>query len=309
MKNCAETIYEYIPHMEVIVTCKSISPGSLETMQPLNCRRQLGEISVAGITLAEWQQVHFGTLPANYELSIRIDLWPSPVLRQILLNANQNLLISGADGEELVKLKVSRDDSCQQLQLDADSFLLRYPWDILKINEQVISNINDNNLRGIVREHVTIDGNLHLGAGSVILPGVFIEGKVMVGENCKIGPNCYLRGNTCIGNNCHIGQAVEIKNSLIMDNVSIGHLSYLGDSIVCPKVNFGAGTITANLRHDGKNHRSAAGNMLVDTGRRKFGTIVGDNVHTGIHTSIYPGRKFWPDVCTKPGDIVAVDIK
>ena len=53
---------------------------------------------------------------------------------------------------------------------------------------------------------------------------------------------------------------------------------------------------------------SLVGKELVDTGRRKFGAIVGDGVHTGIHTSIYPGRKIWSEQSTKPGDIVAEDI-
>ena len=72
-------------------------------------------------------------------------------------------------------------------------------------------------------------------------------------------------------------------------------------------VNFGAGTITSNLRHDGNNHRTPVAGQLVDTGRRKFGTIVGDGVHTGINTSIYPGRKFAPGSTTLPGEVVQKD--
>jgi bifunctional UDP-N-acetylglucosamine pyrophosphorylase/glucosamine-1-phosphate N-acetyltransferase len=102
---------------------------------------------------------------------------------------------------------------------------------------------------------------------------------------------------------------VEIKNSLVMRGSSIGHLSYCGDSIVGEGVNFGAGTITANFRHDGGNHRSVVGGELVDTGRRKFGAVLGDHVHTGIHTSIYPGRKLWPKASTRPGDVVRRDIE
>jgi len=101
---------------------------------------------------------------------------------------------------------------------------------------------------------------------------------------------------------------VEIKNSLLMNNVSAGHLSYLGDSIVSPDTNFGAGTITANFRHDGRNHRSIVADELLDTGRRKLGAIIGDDVHTGIHTAIYPGRKIWPSCSTLPGDIVKRDL-
>jgi bifunctional UDP-N-acetylglucosamine pyrophosphorylase/glucosamine-1-phosphate N-acetyltransferase len=73
-------------------------------------------------------------------------------------------------------------------------------------------------------------------------------------------------------------------------------------------VNLGAGTIVSNLRHDGKNHRSKLGGLLVDTGRRKFGTIIGDHVHTGIQTSIYPGRKLWPHTSTLPAEVVRDDV-
>ena len=93
-----------------------------------------------------------------------------------------------------------------------------------------------------------------------------------------------------------------------MNKVAAGHLSYIGDSIVGQHTNFGAGTITSNFRHDGRNHTSKVCGKLLDTGRRKFGSIIGENVHTGIHTSIYPGRKIWADLCTLPGDIVKHDL-
>ena len=149
---------------------------------------------------------------------------------------------------------------------------------------------------------------IRLGEGSRILPGVFIEGNAVIGKNCKIGPNCYIRGNTVIGDNCHIGQAVEIKNSVIGFKTAVGHLSYVGDSVLGDRVNFGAGTIIGNLRHDGKNHRSLVDGVLVDTGRRKFGAIVGNDVHAGVHTAIYPGRKLAPGASTRPGDIVQLDL-
>ena len=66
--------------------------------------------------------------------------------------------------------------------------------------------------------------------------------------------------------------------------------------------------VSANFRHDGKNHRSMVQGCLIDTGRRKFGSIIGENVHTGIHTAIYPGRKIWADVQTRPGDVVQLDL-
>ncbi|HEY8990922.1 MAG TPA: hypothetical protein VIM46_03020, partial [Luteolibacter sp.] len=189
------------------------------------------------------------------------------------------------------------------------SFLIRHPWDFLRANEACVGALDATLIQGDVHPSALIEGHLQVGAGTRILPGVFIEGNVIIGENCKIGPNCYLRGNTSIGDGCHVGQAVEIKNSILLTKTSVGHLSYVGDSILGEKVNFGAGTITSNLRHDGQNHRSMVDGELVDTGRRKFGVIVGDGVHTGIHTSLYPGRKLWPGTSTRPGEIVQHDLQ
>ncbi|MBN1503163.1 NTP transferase domain-containing protein [Candidatus Woesearchaeota archaeon] len=183
-----------------------------------------------------------------------------------------------------------------------------YPWDLLDANSHLLHHITESELYGKIGTNVTIDGNLVLGEGSELLNGVYIEGNVIIGDFCKIGPNCYIRGNTTIGERCHIGQAVEIKNSIIMDNSKIPHLSYVGDSVIGSDVNLGAGTITANLRHDNGNIKSMVKGKLIDTGRRKLGAIIGDNVHTGINTSIYPGRKIWPNQSTPPSEVVKKDM-
>jgi bifunctional UDP-N-acetylglucosamine pyrophosphorylase/glucosamine-1-phosphate N-acetyltransferase len=280
-------------------------------MEPLGCGRQLHEICIAGTAIA----VHLENLfkhaeyAAPAELEIKADFRPSPALVKEIIGSSENLVVLAADGSELLKFTCSGSGNCRKIEADKDSMQLRFPWDILAVNEKLVAEISENKIHGDVSDRATIAGVLHAGKGTVILPGVYIEGKVIIGENCKIGPNCYLRGNTYIGNNCHIGQAVEIKNSLIMDKVSIGHLSYIGDSVICRNTNIGAGAITANLRHDGKNHRSMVDNCLVDTGRRKFGVIIGEDVHTGIHNSIYPGRKIWPGASTEPGAIIKYDLK
>ncbi len=195
-----------------------------------------------------------------------------------------------------------------QLIASSLSRLILHPWDLIYVNEQVVAKITETNCEGEVSPAAHIEGVLQVGEGTRILPGVFIEGNVVIGKHCKVGPNCYIRGNTTIGDNCRIGQAVEVKNSLIGHGSSIGHLSYVGDSVIGNKVNFGAATVTSNLRHDGANHRSMSAENLVDTGRRKFGTIVGDGVHTGIHTAIYPGRKLGPGTTTRPNADVQKDL-
>lgn len=186
-------------------------------------------------------------------------------------------------------------------------FSLTYPWYMLEANEHFLSKLDKSETKGTLEPNVSIKGNVIIGEGSLIRNGTYIEGPVIIGKNCKIGPNCYIRPSTSIGDNCKVGNACEIENSILMGNVSIGHLSYFGDSILGENINIGAGTMVANLRHDNQNIKSLVAGKLTDTERRKFGTVIGDNVHTGISTLIYPGRKIWPNKTTLPGEIVKED--
>ena len=176
-----------------------------------------------------------------------------------------------------------------------------YPWDLLEANEVFLKNIKSS-VHGEIEKNAVLKNSVSVGKGTLIKSGAYIEGPVVIGENCIIGPNCFIRPFTSIGNNCRIGNAVEIKNCMIGDNVSIGHLSYFGDSIFGDNINIGAGTIAANLRHDQQTIKVNVQGKSVDTGRRKFGVVIGDGVHTGIHTSLYPGRLLGRN--TLPGEII-----
>ncbi len=101
-----------------------------------------------------------------------------------------------------------------------------------------------------------------------------------------------------------IGNAVEVKNSIIMGNTHIGHLSYVGDSIIGERCNFGAGTKVANLRHDGKTVLVELGGRKFDSGRRKLGVIMGDEVHTGINSMFNVGTTISGGAYIDPGEFV-----
>jgi bifunctional UDP-N-acetylglucosamine pyrophosphorylase/glucosamine-1-phosphate N-acetyltransferase len=278
------------------------------SMEPIICGRTIAEMPLAGAALRDFQIEYLKKIEAEVVVC-RDDFWCSLRLLSQIINDRNNITVEDEEGDISLKVTFRDGEPHNVLAADSDSAVIRYPWELLKINSQIISEKKDFKVDGIIREGVVIDGRVALGEGSVILPGVYIEGDAVIGKNCKIGPNCYIRGTTSIGDGCHIGQAVEVKNSILMNNVSAGHLSYIGDSVIGEGTNFGAGTITANFRHDGKNHISAVDGVLTDTGLRKFGTIFGDDVHTGIHTSIFPGRKIWPGMSTLPGCIVKKDLK
>ena len=183
-----------------------------------------------------------------------------------------------------------------------------FAWDLLHHQEFFMSTFNASENNGEVENGATIKGAVAIGKGSLIRAGAYIEGPVIIGEQCDIGPNCYLRPYTSIGDFCRIGHAVEIKNSIVMDRCHIAHLSYIGDSVVGYDCNLGAGTITANVRHDGEAIHSFIKGKKFATGREKLGAILADGVKTGIHTSIYPGRKIWPNMTTRPGAVVDRDM-
>jgi UDP-N-acetylglucosamine diphosphorylase / glucose-1-phosphate thymidylyltransferase / UDP-N-acetylgalactosamine diphosphorylase / glucosamine-1-phosphate N-acetyltransferase / galactosamine-1-phosphate N-acetyltransferase len=162
------------------------------------------------------------------------------------------------------------------------------PWDILAANEKIMPEIKPTVL-GEVEMGATLKGRVCVGKNTILRSGSYVMGPVIIGEGCEIGPNCFIRPYTCLGNNVRVGNAVEIKNSTIMDDTKIGHLSYVGDSVIGSNCNFGAGTIVSNLRHDKANIKSYIKSQREDSGRRKLGVIMGDDVKTGIHTTIYPG--------------------
>ncbi|MCM8529056.1 MAG: hypothetical protein NE327_21220 [Lentisphaeraceae bacterium] len=276
--------------------------------EPLTDDRNLQSCQVAGMSLKQLQEKYLAPLE-NTEgtVFIRSNAWLGTESVKELLNGSSKIV---ADG--IVLASLNKDELAQESSEDSgleDCFEIKYAWDLLRINELVISAMAQDDIKGKVYDSAVIEGKVQIGAGTKILPGVYIEGNVIIGEDCKVGPNCYIRGNTFIGDGCHVGQSVEIKNSILMDKTNVGHLSYVGDSVLGTRVNFGAGTTTSNLRHDNQNHHSMIQGELVNTGRRKFGVIIGDGVHTGINTSFYPGRKMWPGTTTLPGEIVSRDKK
>jgi len=179
------------------------------------------------------------------------------------------------------------------------------PWDLLDANEIILKSLKLRPEKGTeIEKFAVINGPVHIGKGSVIRSGSYMEGPCWIGENCVIGPNCYLRAYSSIGNNVHIGNAVEVKNSIVMDGTNIGHLSYVGDSIIGERCNFGAGTKVANLRADNEEIRIEIRNKLTRSGRRKFGCLMGDEVKTGINVSIMPGRAIYPGAYVEAGGVV-----
>lgn len=188
---------------------------------------------------------------------------------------------------------------------------ITYPWSLLSANHFILQRLAKSQQLGdnvLIEKNVSMGGAVVIENDTIIKSGVYIEEGVVIGSNCVIGPNCYIRTGSSIGNHCHIGHAVEIKNSVIGNYTHVAHLSYVGDSVLGEGVNLGAGTVTANLRHDKKNIISRVKGNKIDSGLMKLGVVLGDKVKTGINTAFYPGVKMDPETITLPGEVVKCDV-
>jgi len=188
-----------------------------------------------------------------------------------------------------------------------DWFDIGRPWDLLEANRWMLMRMRHEVL-GHVEDGAHLNGPVTVAETARVRSGAYIEGPVFIDEESDIGPNCYIRPCTSIGKGVRIGNACEIKNSVIMDGTHIGHLSYVGDCIMGENCNLGAGTITANYRLDGGTVKMTVKGESVDSGRRKLGAVLGDNVKTGINALLMPGVKVGCNSWVGPNVVVYRDL-
>ena len=136
---------------------------------------------------------------------------------------------------------------------------------------------------------VLMGSRIAIGKGVLIESGALIKSPAIIGDYTEIRQGAYLRGYCLTGTHCVIGHTTEVKHSIFLDHAKAGHFAYLGDSILGRDVNLGAGTKFANLRFLPGNVLIRTSEASIDTGRRKFGAILGDKAQTGCNSVTNPG--------------------
>ncbi len=172
---------------------------------------------------------------------------------------------------------------------------IKYPWHVfdavkylLDISKPRIST------SAHISGKATIEGKVFISDNVRVMENAVIRGPAYIGPDSIIGNNVLVRDYSHIGADCVIGYSTEVKCSYIDDGCWI-HSSYIGDSIIGKGCSLGAGTVLANFRFDEQNVSVTSGNESIDTGRDKFGAIIGDNSKTGINASVMPGIKIGPN--------------
>ncbi len=163
------------------------------------------------------------------------------------------------------------------------------PWDWLKQIGTSFHELTEQPTAITVPPGVHVEGKVWLHP-SVKLPAyATIIGPAWIGAKTEIRPGAFIRGNVVVGEGCVLGNACEFKNCVLMDGVQVPHFSYVGDSILGNGAHFGAGVICSNLRLDQQPIIVRVGDVVFETGLRKFGAIVGDQAEVGCNAVLNPG--------------------
>jgi len=136
---------------------------------------------------------------------------------------------------------------------------------------------------------ILIGNRIDLGAGVLVEGGALIKSPAIIGDCTEVRQGAYLRGYCLTGKRCVVGHTTEVKHSIFFNDAKAGHFAYLGDSILGRNANLGAGTKFANLKFLGGSVSIRTENGPVDSGRRKFGAILGDEAQTGCNSVTNPG--------------------
>lgn len=122
-----------------------------------------------------------------------------------------------------------------------------------------------------------------------VYPSAYLGVPCIIGPETEVRHGAFIRGSALIGAHCVVGNSVELKNVILFDNVQVPHYNYVGDSILGYKSHMGAGSITSNVKSDKTLVVVKGDGGSIETGRKKFGAILGDGVEVGCNSVLNPG--------------------
>ena len=131
--------------------------------------------------------------------------------------------------------------------------------------------------------------NVWIAKDAVIFPNNYIAGPCIIGHRTEVRPGAFIRGNALVGDDCVVGNSTELKNVILFDHVQVPHYNYVGDSILGFYSHMGAGAITSNVKQDKTPVTVRTPEGRAETGRKKFGAMLGDHVEIGCNTVLTPG--------------------
>lgn len=161
-----------------------------------------------------------------------------------------------------------------------------YPWECLpKIKDFILELGKTLSLEKFNK----IGEDIWVAKTATVAPSASLHGPLIICDNAEVRHCAFIRGSAIVGENTVVGNSTELKNSILFNNVQVPHYNYIGDSILGYKSHTGAGTITSNLKSDKSLVTVSMDGQKVETGVKKFGAMIGDNVEVGCNSVLNPG--------------------
>lgn len=161
-----------------------------------------------------------------------------------------------------------------------------YPWEVLPKIKNFIIELGQTLSS---EEYNKIGENIWIAKSATVAPTAYINGPTIIGKDAEIRHCAFIRGNAIVGEGCVVGNSTELKNVILFNKVQVPHYNYVGDSILGYRSHMGAGSITSNVKSDKKLVVVKDGTEKIETGLKKFGSMLGDNVEVGCGSVLNPG--------------------
>jgi len=176
-----------------------------------------------------------------------------------------------------------------------------YPWEALDGIKELILAIGPTLPQD---EYDQPAPNVWVHKTATVFPSAYLGAPCIIGPETEVRHGAFIRGSALVGSKCVVGNSVELKNVILFDNVQTPHYNYVGDSILGYKSHMGAGSITSNVKSDKTLVVVKDGEKRIETGRKKFGAILGDHVEVGCNSVLNPGTVLGRGVSVYPTSCV-----
>lgn len=161
-----------------------------------------------------------------------------------------------------------------------------YPWEVLPEIGRFIVELGET----LPEEKYEKRGeNVWVAKSAKVFPSAYLNGPLIIDEEAEVRHCAFIRGNAIVGKNAVVGNSTELKNVVLFDRVQVPHYNYVGDSVLGYKAHMGAGSITSNVKSDKTLVVVKGAEENIETGLKKFGAMLGDNVEVGCNSVLNPG--------------------
>ena len=162
----------------------------------------------------------------------------------------------------------------------------QYPWQALDGIKELILSLGPTLPAD---EYDQVKPNVWVHKTATVFPSAYLGEPCIIGAETEVRHGAFIRGSALVGQKCVVGNSVELKNVILFDHVQTPHYNYVGDSILGYKSHMGAGSITSNVKSDKTLVTVKCEGEALETGRKKFGAILGDRVEVGCNSVLNPG--------------------